>query len=352
VPDVLFLTWSESQPSTRYRIHQYLRRLERDGISTELFPVSGLTPGRRIELLKRARRAGVVYVQKKLFNPLFLPLLATANPNVAFDFDDAAFAREPWEERPRGMAPGSPAAVRRLRTILRRARAVVAGNSFLASFARKHNRRVYVLPTPVDTSRRAAAGDGARDGLTIGWLGTSKNLYYLKLIERPLAEVCSEIPGAKLSVLSNAPFESRLLPVENVRWSQESEAEWLRSVDVGIMPLSDDDWSRGKCAFKLLQYMAAGLPTISSPVGMNAEVIRDGTNGLLAETAEAWREKLVALLRDRALREEIGARARETVERDYSLEVCLKKLEGILEELLEGTERRSGERDECRPSAS
>ena len=116
-----------------------------------------------------------------------------------------------------------------------------------------------------------------------------------------------------------------------VKIRPEAEAEWLGSIDIGIMPLEDDDWSRGKCAFKLLQYMAAGVPTVSSPVGMNAEVIVDGVNGLLAETESEWSEKLLALAEDADLRKKLGASGRRTVEEEYSLGVCLGRLEGILE---------------------
>jgi len=232
------------------------------------------------------------------------------------------------------MAPGSSAVVRRLHAVLRKAAAVVAGNRFLASYAEKFNAEVHVLPTPVDT-RAATSGSKKRtgDGTRIGWLGTSKNLYYLRLIEQPLAEACRAVPGARLSVLCSEPYESEVLPVENLRWSPEAEQRWLASLDVGIMPLSDDDWSRGKCAFKLLRYMAAGLATVSSPVGMNAEVVRDGVNGMLAGTPAAWTSKLALLLRSADLRRELGARAAETVQERYSLEVCTKKLEGILEQV-------------------
>ncbi len=340
MPKVLFVTWSESQPSTRYRIHKYLPGLERDGFETELFPASGLTLGRRAALLIRAASADVVYVQKKLFNPVFLPVLAAANGKIVFDYDDASFAPEPYNQRPRGMAPGSKSTVGRLTAALRRARAVVAGNSFLASYAKRHNRNVHVLPTPVDTeaSRPAlfrqcetkpspARGEGP---LRIGWLGTSKNLYYLRKALPALEKVRSRLHGVELSVLSNALLETDVIAVRNVPWSEKIEPEWLASLDAGIMPLEEDDWSRGKCAFKLLQYMAAGLPTVSSPVGMNLEVVEDGVNGMHAGTTEEWAAKLCALLEDPRLRAEMGSRARRTVEDKYSLRVCLKKLEHIL----------------------
>ncbi len=335
MPRVLFLTWSESQPSTRYRVHGYVDGLRRDGFDVEILPASGLTLGKRINLLRRARGADVVYVQKKLFNPAFLPALAAANSNIAFDFDDAGFAREPYNPRPRGMAPGSPSAVRRLRAVLKRARAVVAGNSFLASYARDYNRVVHVLPTPVDTDgvtpRRSLPGAGR---LRIGWLGTSKNLYYLRTVAPALKRVHDKLESVELSVLSNAPFEMDGMPVHNISWSERAEPQWLSSIDVGIMPLEHDDWSRGKCAFKLLQYMAAGLPTVSTPAGMNSEVVEDGVNGMLADSEDEWVEKLLTLLGDAGLRAELGARGRSTVVDGYSLRPCLRKLEDIIGSLV------------------
>jgi glycosyltransferase involved in cell wall biosynthesis len=313
-------------------VHQYLDGLSRDGFDTEVFLAGGLNPRRRLELLRRARAADVIFIQKKLFHPIFLPLIGMANSNIVFDYDDAAFAVEPWENRPRGMAPGSASSVRRLKAILKRARTVVAGNEYLASYARKYNRNVRVLPTPVNTGGTAETGsrDKRDGGLRVGWLGTSKNLYYLKHVQAGIDEALNKFPGAKLSVLSNAEIELGATPVENVRWSPENEAGWLGSIDVGVMPLEDDGWSRGKCAFKLLQYMAAGLPTVSSPVGMNAEVIEDGVNGMLAKTDTEWSYKIAALLGNGRLREEIGERARRTVEKKYSLDVCTRELTDIL----------------------
>jgi len=402
---VLFLTWSMNQPSTKYRVHQYIEPLERDGFEVEVFQAGGLTPAKRLKMLRRAGAADVVYIQKKLFHPVFLPLLKAANHNIVFDFDDAAFAREPYDSNPRGMSPGSPSTVSRLKAVLKTSKAVVAGNSFLASYARKYNENVHVLPTPVDVggsrasgmrdaregSRLGRAGDkrvGPNDGerrdppagnrhpsagepdaagpdrhetsvgntaspargtsssgsdgppnpsgtasrpVTIGWLGTSKNLYYLKGIAGALKHVTDRLPGVKISVVSNGRFEPEGLDVENLPWSPEAEANWLSEIDIGIMPLAHDDWSRGKCAFKLLQYMAAGVPTVSSPVGMNAEVVVDGVNGLLADTESEWTEKLLSLAENADLRAKLGASGRRTVEKEYSLGVCLKRLEGILE---------------------
>jgi hypothetical protein len=329
-----------------------------------LFPAGGLTPARRIRMLQRAKAADIVFIQKKLFHPIFLPVLKAANPNIVFDFDDAAFAREPYNPKPRGMSPGSSSSVGRIKAVLKKARAVVAGNSFLASYAREYNENVYELPTPVDTGEGLAEGRFKADAsvlsvegagsprvksaggphetetggpinpgshaVTIGWLGTSKNLYYLNGLTDPLKQVIGQCPTTRLSVISNGKFEPADLPVENLPWSPDAESEWLNSIDVGIMPLEHDDWSRGKCAFKLLQYMAAGLPTVSSPVGMNVEVIQDGANGYLADTEEEWREKLLALVREPRLRHDLGSSGLRTVEQKYSLSVCLKRLKEIL----------------------
>jgi glycosyltransferase involved in cell wall biosynthesis len=176
--------------------------------------------------------------------------------------------------------------------------------------------------------------DGTVKAVTIGWLGTSKNLYYLNGLTGAMKELMSRYPHARFSVISNGKFQPAGIDVENLSWSLEAEGGWLRSIDVGIMPLEHDDWSKGKCAFKLLQYMAAGLPTVSSPVGMNAEVIQDGVNGLLADSEMEWAEKLSALIEAPQLREDLGNAGRCTVEEKYSLGVCLKRLERILEATL------------------
>ncbi len=338
MPKILFMTRSERQASTRYRVHQYLDGLNRDGFQTVVIPANRMTPRKRALLLSEAGSADLVFIQKKLFHPVFLRLLKALNSNIVFDFDDALFAREPYVRTLRKMSPGSRTAIGRLRAVLKVAKIVIAGNTFLSGYARKYCDRVHEVPTPVDCSRRLLPEDREdRDSheVVLGWLGTSNNLYYLERLNPILKLIADNGYPIRLSVIADVRFEGRGFAVENVEWNPETESRWLREIDIGLMPLERDDWSRGKCAFKLLQYLSVGLSTVSSAVGMNREVIQDGMNGFLADSNAEWTEKLHSLITSPELRAAHGRMALKTVEKRYSLDVCSGRLRKILLDALE-----------------
>jgi glycosyltransferase involved in cell wall biosynthesis len=178
-----------------------------------------------------------------------------------------------------------------------------------------------VIPTAVALERYHIAPIHREDeSFTIGWIGTGPNLRYLNVIRPALKRLNERFPIVLKVISSEAPNISEC-PVTFKSWRWEDEADDLASLDVGIMPLTDDPWTRGKAAFKALQYMAAGLPAVCSDVGISREVIQHGENGFLVNTADEWVEVLVTLARDRELRRRIGEKARATVARKYSLEV-------------------------------
>jgi glycosyltransferase involved in cell wall biosynthesis len=222
---------------------------------------------------------------------------------------------------------------------------VIAGNHYLAEFARAArvppgvaDDNVVVLPTPVDTSIIPARAKATRsDPLVIGWIGTRGNLSHLKQIAGPLATVCGRHngkPAAVFRVVSDARPDLPGVPLEYKPWSAQSEIADLQGFDIGVMPLSDDLWTRGKGGFKLLQYMAAGAAAIASPIGINQDVVRHGVNGLLAADETDWGSGLQLLVGDPVFRERLAGAARETVERDYSLEAYNRRLAVFLERML------------------
>lgn len=286
----------------------------------------------------RAWRYDAVFLQRDLL-PIRVGTLESVlrriNPRVIFDFDDAIFARP----RRAATAAGEQED-RRLRAKVERitagARAVVVSNDYLAAFARRLNSAVHVIPTPVDTDllrpREVPRGQGP---VVVGWVGTSSNLLYLRDLE-PLLRRLGERLQFRVKIVCN-PAQAAEYPslpphmLEICPWSLDREADHLSEIDIGIMPLRDDAWSRGKSAFKLLQFMAAGIPVVGSAVGLNVEVIRDGITGFVVHTSDEWERAIGRLIEDAALRRTLGRRGREVVVRDYSLSTHIPRLAEIID---------------------
>jgi glycosyltransferase involved in cell wall biosynthesis len=352
---VLFLTPNPVEAAgTRYRVLQYLPFLEASGFQCEVAPflssrlfdalykpggivrkllgLAGATMRRLTETLQ-ARRFDVVFVEREamLFGPPFVEWLVrrVSGRPIIFDFDDAIFVGyvSPTYGR---MARWLKCAWKTPR-ILEMSSHILAGNEYLASFARRHNRDVTVLPTVVDT--RAFAGtDARRNGgpPVIGWIGSHSTAQYLRIILPALRELRRRHDFVFRSIGAGAPIRIEGVNVENRDWRLDSEIRDFRSLDVGVYPIADDDWSRGKCGFKAIQYMAASVPCVGSPIGMTPEVIQHGRNGLLARSTEEWIESLERLLSDEGLRQQISREGLRTVEQRYSLQVHAPRLGAIL----------------------
>ena len=198
-------------------------------------------------------------------------------------------------------------------------RTVITGNEYLGEWALRHNDNVWVLPSPIDSDRftpRSALGDGR----LLVWSGLSRHLDDLLPIRPALRHLAGKYPGLTLRVISDAaPREDLGVPVQFVRWSPETEVEALRACDIGIMPLKDDDWTKGKAGFKVLQYMAAGLPVVANPVGVHSEMIVPGVNGLLPVSEDEWIESVRFLATEPDLRAEMGRASRRRAQADYSV---------------------------------
>jgi len=333
----------DTTPSQRFRIEQWMPHLASLGISVVLVPFADERlmellhqPGRRaakaIANLNRyvrrcvdvigARRYDAVLIHRAvaIVGPaLHERLLAAFGKPIIYDFDDAIFKLHTTEaNRQFGWLkfPGKTA------TICRIAGQVVVGNEWLAQYARRYNSRVTIIPTSIDTDHyRPAHTNGADRRLVVGWTGSSTSQTHLEMFA-PLLRRLKSRRDVELRVISNR--EPVLPDVEYVwkPWSADSEVEELSHFDVGMMPMPDDEWAKGKCALKALQYMAMGVPTICSAVGANREVIRHGENGLLATSEQEWMASLESLIDDAALRERLGNEGRRTVEERYSMKSC------------------------------
>jgi hypothetical protein len=237
-----------------------------------------------------------------------------------FDFDDAVFLRDSYASK--GMY--SPRRLRRFADTIRHVDFVVAGNALLGKQAAHwiDSRCVHVIPTCVDVERYpTATHQRAGAGAELVWIGSSSTLQGLEAIRPYLEDMGRNWPGLQLELICDRFLELENLSVIRRPWSEATEARDLASADIGISWVPDDPWSRGKCGLKVLQYMAAGLPVVANPVGVQAEMVRHGETGLLATTAAEWSAAVGRLAHDPSLRIRMGQAGRARVEREFSVAV-------------------------------
>jgi glycosyltransferase involved in cell wall biosynthesis len=319
--------------SSRYRVYQFIPYLNDAGISTSVMPparkpggLGKLVAGIREEsaCIEAACRADVVFIQKRLFGKGFIGKLERLGKPLVFDFDDSIFTSPSgdWSFLTRKKVE------RRLNAVIRAADLVITGNRFLAGYASANGAsRVAILPTAIDVSRYSAKKHEDRD-CVLGWIGSSVNHRYLDMLSGTLPELAGKYAGLKLLVVSDKDYFMDGIEVENRRWSEDTESADILDMDIGLMPLADDEWTRGKCALKALQYMACGIPAVCSPVGANKEVIEDGVDGFLPADGKGWVERIGLLARSVDMRAEFGSAARVKVEKSYSMEICAEALAG------------------------
>jgi len=348
-------------PSTRLRVYQYLPRLKEQGFDTFVAPAipepafSAMANrkskwtrllrygGELLRTIKRAwmsRLYDVVFIQKGILSSNFIGadlLFPLANKRLIFDFDDAVFGTnvESFSTAPLNWLQDANQTIR----LSKRCRAVIAGNDYLKAQALKHNPKTIVIPTAVDTERLYPLPKSPKKGrdIVIGWMGMpSTGFTYLSMIEGALQEVARRFSICFRIVTLLPPGQAYRIDGVKVMvetWSLDRENALLNSFDVAVAPLANDFWGKGKCSLKLLQYMAAGLPTISSRAGMNEEVIESGVEGFLASSPDEWVSCLSELASDKDLRQSMGERAREKVLKRYSLERTTGQLVDILREV-------------------
>lgn len=343
--NVLLLTrYERLGASSRIRFLQFLPALESQGFTFDVQPlldnayVRSLYGGppvgvssiirsyaRRFRALRRRMRYDVIWLEKEALPwlPTWVEIARLQGIPYVVDYDDAWFHRyeNHWL---------SPLLGHKIDAVMRVAHTVVAGNGYLARRARQAGaRQVEIVPTAIDLDRyRAPPAAPVSTTATIGWIGIPLNAHYLTVIAPALRAIADTV---KLHVVG-APVPPELggIPAESFPWSEDGEIARISAFDIGIMPLHDTPWERGKCAYKLLQVMAAGKPVIASPVGANAQVVQHGVNGFLADTTEEWTQALCTLATDPDLRQRMGAAARRTVEDRYSAATIAPRLAAIL----------------------
>jgi glycosyltransferase involved in cell wall biosynthesis len=341
--NVLVLTrYERLGASSRVRFLQFLPALEREGFTFDVRPlldndyVRSLYGGppvgaprlltayvRRLNALRRRLKYDVVWLEKEAFPylPAWFDIARLQGMPYVVDYDDAWFHR--YEGR-----WFSPLIGRKIDQVMQVAHTVVAGNDYIARRAREAGaHRIEIVPSTIDLDRyRDLPASPAHESLTVGWIGIPLNAHYLSVV----APALRVVPDVTLHVVGGAvPAELTGIAAETFAWSEETEVARIADFDVGIMPLTDTPWERGKCAYKLIQVMAAGKPVIASPVGANRQVVRHGVNGFLAETTDQWADALRQLA-DPELRRRMGEEARKTVAEQYSTAVVIPRLAAIL----------------------
>jgi glycosyltransferase involved in cell wall biosynthesis len=332
VSRALFWVHDAAAPSFRHRLAAHVPLLEAAGIHCEIEPFPRRSYGARI--LARAGRLAefdLLVIAKFKLETGERWLVRRRARRIVYDFDDAIYFGKP--DRVGGKPDRSPRRIRKFEATCAIADLVTAGNATLASAARRTAARVEIIPTGIDLAGYVSPVP-RKGGERVAWIGLPGNLPYLARVEEALRRLALRRPGLRLVVISErapAPFAA---PIEFVPWSKETEAAALAGCDVGIMPLDDDDWTRGKGGFKLLQYMAAGLPTVASPVGVNTDITVEGETGYFASTPAEWEDRIERLLGDGSLRARLGLSGRRRVEENYALPIISRRVVELYGELI------------------
>ncbi|WP_420024722.1 glycosyltransferase family 4 protein (plasmid) [Cereibacter azotoformans] len=346
--------YSRLGASSRLRMMQYLPYLAEVGFAVQVAPFfpddyllrlyrrdSALGPVlraylRQLNRLRAVRSADLLWVEKETLPwvpwALERRLLPRQMPCVT-DYDDAVFHRyDLHRSRMVRRLLGS-----KIDQVMSASALVTAGNAYLADRARAAGaRQVEVVPTVVDMGHYAVRTLQGSPVSRIGWIGTPSTwTEYMAPMMPLLTEVAAKAGGRIVTVGAGKAAAAHPL-VDVLPWSEDTEVTRIQEMDIGIMPLTDTPWSRGKCGYKLIQYMACGLPVIASPVGVNAEIVEHGVNGFLATTENEWREALTTLLRDPDRRRRMGAAGREKVEKHFSLQVWGPRVAQMLRNVAEG----------------
>lgn len=338
--------------SSRVRSFQYLPFLKSMGWEVKVSPLfsnqyikafydgkSHLLPAlagymRRLRVLMGTGKYNLIWIEKEIFPfmpALFELLMEKSSIPYVVDYDDAIFHR--YDRHPRllvRMALG-----KKINCVMRSAAMVIAGNDYISHWARQAGAKsVVIVPTVVDLERYKLRDKKSVDSsLVIGWIGSPATTRYLSILE-PAFEAISRnhqvrfvAIGADKKALKNSAMIAQ-------PWTEETEVQSIQGFDIGIMPLVDSPWECGKCGYKLIQYMACGLPVVASTVGVNKQIVEHGLNGFLANNLNEWREAFEQLINDHRLRQRMGMYGRKKVEKWYSVQAQVPRLEKLFREIL------------------
>lgn len=339
--------------SNRYRVEQYLPYLERSNIEYDLrlfwrssafgvlykrghrfkkvyFFILG-TLSRIFDIL-RAAQYDAVFIHREAYpigGAFFETLLTILRKPLIFDFDDAIFLPSTSKSNSFIEILKSP---NKIATIIKKSRYIIAGNHYLADFALRYNSAVTVIPTPIDTDKYYPCVTGKNnEKIVIGWMGSATTVDFLDIVNNVFAALSKRFCNVIFKIVGSDFSPVGIKNIISKPWALEEEVADLRSFDIGIMPMPDNKWTKGKCGFKAILYMSMGIPCVCSGVGVNKEIIKDGWNGFLADTEAEWIEKLSILIDNPELRHKMGLMGRKTIEEKYSIKINAPKFTEVIQ---------------------
>jgi glycosyltransferase involved in cell wall biosynthesis len=293
---------------------------------------AGLTLS-RLASLRDASDFDLIFIYREMFpiGPAIVERLLArpGRPPIVLDFDDAIFLPSVSDANRLIAALKRP---EKIASVVALSDHVITGNEYLASYARRFNSQVTMIPTSVDTTRFVPSvavspnGSGSSRELVVGWIGSPTTGSYIRALAPVLQRVRERRPFVLRLSGVGEPLSIGGVSIQHEPWTMDREIELFNTCDVGVYPLADDEWSKGKCGFKAIEFMACGVPVIASAVGVNRDIIQDGINGFLAASEHEWVDKIGRLLDDPALRRRFADAGRRTVENRYSLHVNAPKL--------------------------
>jgi len=339
---LFWVPYPKEGASNRYRVEQYLPYLDRNGIQYALHPFWNTAAYKILyknrHFLKKAffflcgttsrildligiSHYDIIFIHREAYPigwAFFETFVSIIKKPIVFDFDDAIFLPASSSQNNFIEMFKNPG---KIVSIIQKSSHVIAGNKYLLDFALCHNRSVSIIPTSLDTHRYFPNKKSSSNQIIIGWIGSVTTLDFLNKIKNVFINLSARFNNIQFKIVGGNFSIEGLDNVISKPWSLEEELGNLRSFDIGIMPMPDNEWTRGKCGFKAILCMSMGIPCVCSAVGMNNEIIDDGVNGFLAGNDDDWVEKLSLLINDNELRKRLGMMARKTVEEKYSLKV-------------------------------
>ena len=358
MPSILFIADHRlnRSPSQRYRFEQYLPYFKAQGFDWELSEIisekddtifygSGNYLKKVVIILRsflirwkdlrRAKQFDILFIQREalLIGSSFFEKKLHKHNTVIFDFDDSIWLLDTSPENKKFEFLKNPD---KTKINIQHASAIIAGNSFLANYARQFNSNVVIIPTTIDTDFHVPKPDlRNKHKIVIGWSGSISTIKHFELAIPALKQVQQKYPGQlEIHVIGQGSYSHPELDIISKNWNATTEVHDLNCFDIGIMPLPNDEWVKGKCGLKGLSYMACGVATVMSNVGVNPEIIAQGTNGFLASGTAEWVEHLSVLIENNELRRSMGSAGRETVVKNYSVNANKHKYLEVLNSLI------------------
>lgn len=361
---VLFLTqYDNNGPSSRIRVYQFLPYLEQFGITTKVCP---LLTGSVKELIARlfsdesmlqriiatsritisfakryfdvlsAMNYDVVVVQKDVLPFGLFPLLRLVNKNIIYEFDDAI-----WEETPSGKKDSfilkKIFSYRRnlFHRIVKNSKAILAENSYLADYAKKFNKNITIISAPIDTSKYLPSKKTDDKDIVLGWIGSPSTSYLLEQLRAPLTKLSQKYKNISIHNIGGLKLKWSGVNIKNIAWSEKSEIPSLSKFDIGLMPLDNSEFNKGRLGYKMIIYFSLGIPTVASDLGLNKEVIKNGKNGFLVSNESEWVSVLSKLIEDQNLRHKVGNAGREIALNKFDILLCARQYRDLILSMVE-----------------